>query len=39
MRIGDDAGRQMRINRLLFAMVMAIAVALASTGLIHKFGL
>jgi hypothetical protein len=38
MRIGDDADRQVRINRLLFAAVMAIAVALASTGLIHKLG-
>ena len=39
MGIRDDADRQMRINRLLFAMVIAIALALVGTGLIHKLHL
>jgi hypothetical protein len=36
MRIRGDIDRHMRINRLLFAVVMAVAVALVGTGLIHK---
>lgn len=39
MRIRDDINRRMRTNRVLFAMVIAVALALVSTGLLHKVGL
>jgi hypothetical protein len=35
----NDVSRQMRINRLLFGIIMAIALALASAKLIYKIAL
>lgn len=39
MRIKDNIDKQLRINRLLFAMVMAVALALVGSGLLRKIGL
>jgi len=36
MRIRSDVDRQMLINRLLFAIIMAVALMLASAKIIHR---